>query len=397
MPDRFIQTHIRRLPLFQGLSRPQLEQVAGVSQVLRFEPGEWIFRQGETSRGLYMFISGQAILTQTGRDGLERQVGTVGENQYVNQGALFREVKETSSMRVTHTAIVLLVERRRFMTLLHHRPEIKAGLGMQEDSPHQFKKAAFKGQGANEHVLLVTRRHWWAFVRGVWVALLLFAVMAVLGTAAPSGLLTTTLYGLALLFPGLFMLYRYIEWHNDKFIITDKRIIRIEHVILTFRESRRVVALESIHEINIDLPAWDIFARIFDYGDIELKTAGEAGNIVLEMLPHPDHIQETILADRDQFLEEEARNRRQRISADIDKILNLEGAGEMGDGGQQGGGPPPAGTKKQREAPSAENMNFGFQLPLKTQFTSPSGEMVYRKHYIVWVRHILLLGLRFLF
>ena len=66
MPERFVQSHIRNLPLFQRLTPQQLAAMAEAFQVLRFEPNEVIFRQGQPSQGMFVFVSGRGVLTQAG-------------------------------------------------------------------------------------------------------------------------------------------------------------------------------------------------------------------------------------------------------------------------------------------------------------------------------------------
>ncbi len=379
MPDRFIYTHVKRLPLFQNMTNQQLSWLCGATHVMRFEPGEWVFRQGEPARGLYMFVSGEAVLTQTGPDGLERQVGRIGENEFVNEAVLFQPVIESASLRVVATSIVLFVDRQQFMTLVSHHPEMRANLGIQEDSDVQFDKTVFKGQRENEHILMITRRHWWVFARLAWILVLLMGLLGILAISAQSTPITIGLLALALILPGVLLIYLYIEWRNDTIIVTDQRIIKIDHEILRLRESRHVIAIESIHEVNTETPSADIFARIFGYGSVELKTSGDAGNIYLHMIPNPEELQDMILEDHERLQEEQVRNRRNIINADIDRIIGEGGAPESPDTGR-------------KEKPDEASHRFGirWRFPAPMRFTTEEGEVVYRKHYVVWLRHIIL-------
>lgn len=375
MADRFIQTHIRKLTLFQNLTDQQLAIVSEAFQVMRFEPGEWVFRQGNPTRGLYLFVSGQAILTQTGGDGLERQVGFLGENEFIDKESLFQQLVEQYSCRVVQTAIVLFLDRTRFNNVLRHHPEIKPNLGMGKSVPYKLEKPLFKGQGEDEQVLLVTRRHWWAWVRRLWLPMLIIVAGLVLATLLSSALISTAIVGMALIVAGVLGVYFYIEWRNDTIIITDQRVVRIEHEILTFKESRRVITLDSIQEINVLVSAADVLARVFNYGTIELKTAGSAGNMHLQMIPYPDDLQKLILEDRDLFKQEQKQQQRQVISADIDRWLGY-------DDGQQSPTAP--------QSPEFERAQSGggWRFPAALRFIGPNGELIYRKHYVVWMRYI---------
>ena len=128
MPDRFVLSHIRRLPLFQRLDDEQLGLLSEAFQGARFEPGAVVFRQGEPSQGLYLFVSGRGLLVQTGADGVEQQVGAVGENQYINEAALFKPLVETASLCIVEPSVVLMLSRERLITVVASDPDLAAAL-----------------------------------------------------------------------------------------------------------------------------------------------------------------------------------------------------------------------------------------------------------------------------
>ena len=77
MAERFVQSHIRNLPLFEPLSPQQIAVVAGIVQVLRFEPGQLVVQEGQPTQGLMLFVSGRGILTRRAPNGMEERAGTV--------------------------------------------------------------------------------------------------------------------------------------------------------------------------------------------------------------------------------------------------------------------------------------------------------------------------------
>jgi hypothetical protein len=170
---------------------------------------------------------------------------------------------------------------------------------------------------------------------------------------------------LAIIVPGLMMLYFYLEWHNDHIIITNQRLIHIEQTIHTMRTHISEVNMDSIHQVNADIVTSDLFSRVFGYGTVSLRTAGEAGNIYLTAIPDPEGIQDLVLQNRTRRGQEEQQDHRQEIRAEIDKVLS----------GQSG------------------------TTPYPEQTTPP--ETVYRKHPMVWIRNlflpILLMGFSLVF
>lgn len=362
MPDRFVETHIQQLPLFARLPPNQLRWAMDAFRMMRFEPGEMVFAQGEPTQGLYMFVSGRASLIRTDQTGHRQQIGVIGPNQYLNENALFRPGMETASLQVIERANVLFVGRKQLMTVIAHHPE------MQEFIPipvavqqAQKQEMAFRGQRPNETVLLDTRRHWWAFVRKAWLPGIVAGAMLVLAGFMTSAFLQVCVGGLAIVLPGLLMLYFYLEWRNDHIIITNQRLIHIEQTIHTLKTSISEVNMDSIHQVNADIVTSDLFSRVFGYGTVSLRTAGEAGNIYLTVIPNPEGIQDLVLQTRVQGEQVQQREQHQEIRAEIDRVLSGEGA----------------------VAPASEH-------------TTPP-ETIYRKHPMVWIRNLFLPGLLMVF
>ncbi len=378
MAERFVQSHIRNLPLFQRLTAPQLAEIAGAFQVLRFEPNEVVFRQGQPSQGMFVFASGRGVLTQVGADGVERPVGGVGEGKHVNETALFTDGVENATLRAAESSVVLFLARQRFAQVLNDHPEIRSMLQVQLDRFPSALRNQFPGQREDETVITRMRYHWWAFGRFVWLPVALSAVTLALGAASQSGTVLLGLFGLALIVFGGFALYYYFEWRNDYVILTDQRIICIEATIITFRNVISEIPIGNILEVNTIISPTDPFARIFNYGTVIVKTAGEAGNMKLDFMPNPFGFQTLIFQSRDRFQERMANQTRNAIRAEL--------AGSLGQ---------PAAVASQAASvtrtQTQEISLLGGLLPVKS--TNEQGETVYRKHWTVWLRHVFLPGL----
>ncbi|MDR5694649.1 MAG: Crp/Fnr family transcriptional regulator [Armatimonadota bacterium] len=75
MPTAGIPPHdlsiIQGIPLFSGLSLPELEEIVHRAQTRRFPKGEFLFHQGDPARFLYILLRGRVRLTQTTPEGQE--------------------------------------------------------------------------------------------------------------------------------------------------------------------------------------------------------------------------------------------------------------------------------------------------------------------------------------
>ncbi|MBC8099300.1 MAG: cyclic nucleotide-binding domain-containing protein, partial [Armatimonadetes bacterium] len=247
MADPFVIAHIRRLPLFAALSEDQLTAVSQALRVTRYTPGELLFQQGQATMGMYLLVTGRGMLMQYTPEAW-RQIGLVEANQYLNEAALFREGVESATLQIIEPSIVLFLARPVFQNLISARPDIQANLrGVapppatpkppmpqppttpsepstqaaapvyrtppQPTSPRPIVEPSpvaeptappthFKGQLADEPILHRTHRHRWAYLRRVWLPLLV-GIVGLIGTAAmPSPELRLATLGLTLVLPG---------------------------------------------------------------------------------------------------------------------------------------------------------------------------------------------------
>jgi uncharacterized membrane protein YdbT with pleckstrin-like domain len=94
------------------------------------------------------------------------------------------------------------------------------------------------------------------------------------------------------LFAWLFLFQYFMDYYLDTWIVTTKRIIGIEQSGLfhhTISESR----LYRIQDVTASTNG--LWATIFNYGNVEIQTAGEKGRFLFEQVSHPTHVSKTIL------------------------------------------------------------------------------------------------------
>jgi CRP-like cAMP-binding protein len=382
MADRFILSQVRRLPMFSALDMAQSEAVANAMQVLRYEPGEDLLRQGQPSPGMFLFVSGSGLLFQRGPDGAELPFGKVSANEYTGETALFSEQISPLTLRAAETVVTLFLSRQNMLKVLSFYPDVKARLlspGSVPLTAQSDKAKQFEDQRENETILLETRRHWWAvagaMVRAALLIILSWVLCAILVSFMPSAsaLMLIPLPISALLL--LYLAYHYAEWRNDRLLITDRRVVNIQKNFLTFALKRNELPLAGVHEVNVTLPS-DVVGRMMGYGTIIIKTSGDVNNLRIEEIPEPQNIQKMIFnsakAFRDSRAREQQDENRNAIRTELNQLLGYA-----------------------PDAPALEaTMNVTHAAPapgfFSLKFINEKGETVYRKHHSVWFLHIFL-------
>ncbi len=139
-----------------------------------------------------------------------------------------------------------------------------------------------------ERVLLKDRQHWFVVLaNGRWAVLAIVAAIVLLilqgalaldGPAANlAGILTAVLFIAGLLLLG----WEAIRYANQEYIITNRRVIQLEGVI---NKHSGDSSLEKINDADLHQSVW---GRMFNFGDLDVLTASEAGIDRLRMLHDP--------------------------------------------------------------------------------------------------------------
>jgi hypothetical protein len=128
MPDPFVISRIQHLPLFQLLSRDELEQLSDAFQVLRLAPDTVVFEQGQPSQGMYLFVYGSAVLSQANASGSTRPIGMIAAGQFINENALFMPMNESATLKIVEPSVVLLLTRTSLKAAVAQNPHLGVGL-----------------------------------------------------------------------------------------------------------------------------------------------------------------------------------------------------------------------------------------------------------------------------
>lgn len=443
MTDPVVQGQLRNIPLFAHLTPPQLGLIAPLAQAHALAAGTLALGEGQPSMGLLAFTSGRGIFTRRRADGVEERIGTIGPGQFVNEDSLFGPRAEAASLRIVEAAAVLFIPRDSFLRLVQATPELRANLrvpagppvaapppkaeppsALPSDRPPRAPVAAaaaavpaqgqprfthqpsapasaalmpgttaprrtpgmslFKGQRADEQILYVFRRHWWAFGRHLWVPIAIAGVGlgAAIAVSGGSALLALVLAGLGLIAAGLIAAYLYADWRDDSIVITDERIVRIWRSVIGLENSLSEIPLDRVLEVTTEVPPGDPFAHIFSYATLYVRTAGEAANMNLNLIAGANNIASLIFAQRDQVRQRVVRKQQDVIQAEIQAALGTAPTVPL-----TATATAEQAMAQMEQVPLEYADNTGLPF-IRTRFLQPGGEIVYRHHGSVWLAHV---------
>jgi hypothetical protein len=165
----------------------------------------------------------------------------------------------------------------------------------------------------DEKVVLVIRRHWFAFLQSIFITFILLLVFFIaffilnsrLNASAAALCITSPAVadnigkGALIIFSSIYLLsvcaFFYVSWldyYLDIFMITNKRILRIEQLVL-FGQNISETSLQHIQDVSSRVRG--IIYTILGVGTIFIETAGERANFTFTFIKKPGEVAAQIL------------------------------------------------------------------------------------------------------
>jgi CRP/FNR family transcriptional regulator, cyclic AMP receptor protein len=111
---------LKRAPLFEGLSKKELTQLARVSEDMELPEGATLTTEGELGHEFFVIIEGE---TQVKRKG--RKIGTRGAGDFIGEIALIDQVPRTATVTAKTPLRVFVLTSKDFHHLLEENPNVQ--------------------------------------------------------------------------------------------------------------------------------------------------------------------------------------------------------------------------------------------------------------------------------
>lgn len=121
----------------------------------------------------------------------------------------------------------------------------------------------------------------------------------------------------------LWFIWKFEDWRNETFQITDRLVVDIDRQPFFFGVSRKQAELANVQNVSSEKPSF--LATIFNFGNVKIETAGASADIVFESVARPNRVQREVFRKREnikknQFISEEKQRRQEyAVVADVYK------------------------------------------------------------------------------
>lgn len=115
---------LRSCQLFAGLGLVDFKNIAAITVVRHLDKGEYLFHEGEPSRGFYIVQQGSINVHRVGGGGKEQVICVFRTGESFAEATLASDTGYPADARALEPSQVLLVQKLEFITLLRRQPEL---------------------------------------------------------------------------------------------------------------------------------------------------------------------------------------------------------------------------------------------------------------------------------
>jgi hypothetical protein len=260
---------LKKLHLFRGLSDAELAKVADELQELSFDNPGTVFAEGAVADSFHIIYDGRVDITRL-VNAKQVKIASLVKGDYYGEQGLLRSRNRNATVTAESGTLILVLYRTQFAQLLKEVPGLRRNFEIMMSSRQLAQERRYTWLSENEVIYFLGRKHPFLLVLDMIVPFfLLFPVFGIIAMAFLFSSAGLGLIGGFLLVADLaWAVWRYVDWGNDYYIVTNQRVIWLEKVI-GFYDSRTEASIGTILSVSTET---EYLGRILDYGTVVVRT-----------------------------------------------------------------------------------------------------------------------------
>jgi len=365
---------LRNVHFLREVDEIELQALGAILEQEDYAQGEEIVRQGTRAEALYFIARGEVDVIQKQAEGAERRLATLEPGDTFGEMELvFRQLR-AAAVRATQPTTIYRWNRAAVSEFMKAHPQALADLKFAAKCRRLAQRLRFRWLAEDEVIYGLARKHSVLLYEGLTLPLFMLLGAAALfwwGLAEGGPIFTWGASGIALI--GLALcVWRWVDWGNDYYIVTNRRAVWLEKIIGVY-DSRVETPLHMVLSVSVST---DVLGRMFGYGDVIIRTY--TGRVLFRNVENPkamaalvdEHWQRVRTKKEDTDRESLEHIVRHRLEPESDLQMTEE----------------PEADKLVAEEQPDRRVGFG-RFSFKVRFEE-KGVITYRKHWAVLMREI---------
>jgi len=287
---------LKKIRLFDGMDNVQLDRVAAFIRPAQLEKGETLRPDGKDCP-FFMIVSGEVCVTNLTK-GSDGQAYALKHGDFFGADVVFHGKPKLYNLVARDPALLFSIQVEQLRSLLNNIPGLTKNIKKQLAWYSLIRSRPFSFLGEEETVKLICRKHpAYLFVTELlplviaWMGALLIYYATQITTSSVRlavGWFGAGVVGVAI----LWAIWRFFDWGNDFYIITDERIVWLERTagLYDSRQEAPLVAIKAGETKSSQL------GRLLGYGDVFTQTF--MGQIIFRHIRNPGEIKNRIDLER---------------------------------------------------------------------------------------------------
>lgn len=332
------------------------------SEVVYFETGNLVFLEGASASNFYIIYEGEVEILVEENQSL-RRLNILHDGDFFGEDALKQNNCRKSSARALKNTLLIKIPQNIFNSFISEKPELAQAFSIISRTYTRLFEFKFRDL-SNETVYFIGRPHYFVFLSKLFftIIIMLIPVSIVLILALNNLLSGSLLIGSCIFLVVLYLfqlLWHFLEWRNDFYVITGKRVINLNRHLINY-DRRFENPLSAINNLESKK---SILGRSIGFGDLVIRTY--TGETILKSVTSVSEVQ--ALLEYLMMLEKTTRRNEEQKS--FEKIVN--------------------------NAVNASNSNLSNKVAPSSMSVDPAKNnaylprAIYRTHWIILLRKIL--------
>jgi CRP-like cAMP-binding protein len=273
---------LKKIHLFHGLSDEQLAAVAAELKEAVYPAQALIFSEGSPGDTFFLIFGGRVTVSRKRKE-KEELLAALVKGDYFGEEALLTNRRRSAAVRVQEEVLLFCLPRQKFILLLKKIPQLKPNFQISVESRKLARSLRFKWVRPDEVIYFLARKHIILFFEAALRPALLAGLSALLiiGFLFVKLTILLLLAGLSLLVFIGWLVWDWIDWGNDYYIVTNQRVIWLEKVVGLY-DSRQEAPLTTVLSVGTET---EPLGRSLDYGNVIIRTF--VGRIPFHHVAHP--------------------------------------------------------------------------------------------------------------
>lgn len=372
------KTFFKKCHLFRGLTDDQLDMLIDLVSEMPYPAGKIVIKPGAHANSFFMIYSGQVQVAYDLKEKSENLTPLV-TGDFFGEEALHENATRIASVTTLIDSIFLVFTHQNLQKLFNLVPGLRVNFELALESRKLIRQKNFKWIQVGEVLYFTGRKHPLILAQSLAGSLLGLMVPCLLFwfSFTSSSILLPVLAGLTLLLDALWAVWKWLDWGNDYYIVSNKRVVWLEKVIGIY-DSRQEAPMNSIISVGVET---NQIGRIFNYGNVIVRTY--VGRIILKHVSHPNQVASLV---EEHWVRTRELSRRE--DADAMKQAMRESLGLTAEGSGQPDQPKP--VIQSEYQPGLLQVMFSNIFKVRYE---DNGIVTYRKHWFVLIKTTWLPGL----